>query len=263
MAKTLLVTFLLVVLIPLRVSAQETEEKTLFVQAPVLLDGLLQIPTHVNADSPIPLVIGLHGGGSNPEAFRDVWSNVPEADFLYLALRAPYPIPNAPEPSYDWAFWTSADTTAMLRAARLLPAYVGAAIKAVALDYDVGPVYLAGFSQGAIYAYVVAMQTPDLFDGLLVFGGPGLLAPLSSPFIPEPVLPDWVSEKQIEAASTLRVFMAHGQSDTAVAFELAERSHEILKQHNYDVTFRSFDGGHQLPPDEILQEAALWIRRTQ
>ncbi len=243
--------------------AQDITEETLFVEAPVLLETTLVVPENISADGPVTLVIGLHGGGSSAEAFKNVWADIAGADFLYLALNGPYAIPNAEDPMYDWALWAKADSSLMKRAAGLLPGYLQSAIETIRDQYNVGSVYLSGFSQGAIYSYFVGLTAPDLVDGLLIFGGPELLAPLQSPFISEPVLPGWISKSHIEGASSLRIFIAHGLSDPATTFDMAEHSRDLLTEHGYDVTFRSFEGGHQLPPVEILEEAAEWILRKQ
>ncbi|MFC1628908.1 alpha/beta hydrolase [Gemmatimonadota bacterium] len=237
--------------------AQDVFESSILVKTSVLIEVPMMVPSDLQSGESVPLVIGLHGGGGSPEQFKDIWNDVPEADFLYVALRAPYPIPD--QPAYEWASWTSADTLLMRLAGDLVPAYVKSAIEAVRLNYIVSAVYLVGFSQGAIYTYVTGMAIPDLLDGLLIFGGPGLLSPLTTPFIPEPVMSDWVSEDSIPNGSSLRVFIAHGKSDLAVEYRLAQSSCDILKANGYSVVFRAFNGGHQVPPIAILQEAALWI----
>ena len=35
-------------------------------------------------------------------------------------------------------------------------------------------------------------------------------------------------------------------------------AYEALETFGYDVTFRSFDGGHEVPPD-ILREVEAWM----
>lgn len=243
---------------PLSGSGQEVSQDRLFVRAPVLIESLIRYPADIG-EEPVPLVIGLHGGGNSPDSFIQLWDGVSNASFIYLALRAPYAVPDAPDPIYEWALWASADTVLMKRASGGLSMYVDSAIESVRRDFNVGPVYLVGFSQGAIYSYVVGLELRERLDGLIIFGGPGLLSPLSTPFIPEPVLPSWVTDAQLEQGTNLRVFLSHGRSDPAVPLELALRSQDVLRQYGYDVTVRLFEGGHELPPYEILVEVADWI----
>jgi predicted esterase len=49
------------------------------------------------------------------------------------------------------------------------------------------------------------------------------------------------------------VFVAHGRHDGLVSFEGAERCRQILAAHQLPVTWRPFDGDHEIPP-EIVEE---------
>ena len=238
---------------------QEATQSALYLAAPILLEAQMRVPAGLEPETPAPLVIGLHGGGSNPTSFLELWADVPNADFIYLALQGPYGVAGTPEPAFDWAMWPKADPDLMRAAADLLPAYVTSAIEAVRAGYSVDAVYLLGFSQGAIYSYLVGTQIPDQLEGLVIFGGPGLESPIHSPFTAEPALPEWIAPSSIADASDLRVFIAHGRSDPAAEFSLAEESRDVLLRNGYDVTFRPFEGGHEIPVQEILAEAADWI----
>ena len=69
----------------------------------------------------------------------------------------------------------------------------------------------------------------------------------------------WLSRDEIEHANGLRVFISHGEKDHTVEYKLGVRSRDILKRYGYNVTFQSFEGGHNLPPKEILVQAIDWI----
>jgi len=234
-------------------------QEAVHVPAPVLLKSLLRLPASLDSENPVPLVIGLHGGGSSAEGFMDLWDGVEGTEFAYLVLQGPYPVPGSSEPSFDWAMWPSADPTLMRRAGDLLPDYVVAAIAEVRRQVNISDVYLLGFSQGAIYSYLIGVEIPEQLKGLVVLSGPGLASPIHTPFTDEPALPNWIETGDIEAASGLRVFLAHGRSDTAAEFALASESRDVLVRNGYDVTFRAFDGGHEAPPQEVLTEIAAWI----
>lgn len=243
----------------LPVHGQEPVQSVIHVRAPVLLESPLRVPEGLDPRAPVPLVIGLHGGGSSAANFAALWDGVSGAGFVYLALRAPYAISDSEEPAFDWAMWPKADPDLMRRAAALLPTYVSAAIAEVRDQVNVGRVYLVGFSQGAIYSYLVGVGIPEQLEGLVIFGGPGLESPIHSPFTVEPALPTWIAAHDIAGAAALRIFIAHGRSDPAAEFALAEESRDVLLRNGYDVTFRPFDGGHELPPDALLAEVASWI----
>ncbi len=95
-------------------------------------------------------------------------------------------------------------------------------------QYNIGDVYLFGFSQGAIFAYVAGIKIHNLYKGLIIHSGPGLLEPLISPFTGEKN-DNWL-----------------GKDDKKVKYELGIKSKDILSNFGYDVTFRDFTGGHSV-----------------
>jgi predicted esterase len=116
-----------------------------------------------------------------------------------------------------------------------------------------------GFSQGAILAYLVGIKYHYLFRGLISLSGPGLLSPLNNPFV-GPSNQVLLTDEFIQSAKELSVLIAHGKDDQAADIELGIKSRNILLKHGYDVTFIDFEGGHSLPPKEILAQIVNWIR---
>lgn len=111
--------------------------------------------------------------------------------------------------------------------------------------HRVSRVVLLGFSQGVSAAYLAAMKRPDRIAGIIAFAG-GF--PRNS-----------VTPEQLEAASHLRVMIAHGSGDAQVGLEASERARDLLREAGYKVQFETFDGGHVLPPD-AMRNAGAWIR---
>jgi len=110
--------------------------------------------------------------------------------------------------------------------------------------YNVGDVYLLGFSQGAWLAYGVAIRNPAVFKGLISCSGPFRGAELTG--------------EELTAGSGLRVFISQGKRDDDVLYEEAEAAYEALSAFGYDVTFRSFEGGHGITKD-VAAEIGEWI----
>jgi predicted esterase len=48
--------------------------------------------------------------------------------------------------------------------------------------HDIDDVYLMGFSQGAILAYLTGLKQHHVFKGPICLSGPSLLTPLVNPF---------------------------------------------------------------------------------
>jgi len=56
-----------------------------------------------------------------------------------------------------------------------------------------------------------------------------------------------------------RIFISHGTHDHILPFDWCGwRLASMLKTGGYDVTFREFDGDHELPPD-VAREAVRWL----
>jgi phospholipase/carboxylesterase len=56
------------------------------------------------------------------------------------------------------------------------------------------------------------------------------------------------------------VFMSHGRADDILPYDLAERLHADLVAAGIDVTFVSFDGGHEIPEEVVTALGAFLAR---
>jgi len=219
-----------------------------YVPVATLLPCYVIVPEDYDAEERYPLVIGLHGYGSNYERFSDLFRRDPKSDtagidFIYAAPCAPYPITGGTEPGYSWTLreedldektiWMDSDyITSLLR--ELIKSY----------NVDTTRVYLLGFSQGASMAYNIGLNHPELFRGVIAFGG-------------------WfdstmVSAEALKKAKGMRVFIAHGNSDKAVPIEASLDAYRRLKDAGLDVQLNQFEGGHEVPP-QTLRFAIEWM----
>ena len=99
-------------------------------------------------------------------------------------------------------------------------------------------IIVGGFSDGATYAISLGLQNGDLFRRVLAFS-PGFYvgdAPQGKP----------------------RVFVSHGTRDEVLPIDRCSRIIvPRLQKGGYDVTFREFEGGHEIPPD-IARAGMRW-----
>ena len=233
-------------------------DETIYFNGTSLHKCITRYPDAWAAKEKIPLVIGLHGGGGNPEEFVTLWDEVKERNFIFSALEAPYAIHNEQGLSYEWAMWPSGDRDLISRATIQTQKYVIDAVKEISNSFDTEEIYLLGFSQGTIISYLVGITHYPMFSGIICFSGIGLLSPLVNPFGGE-INRDWLGSNQIEKAKELPVFITHGKKDKSVKYELGIQSKNVLEEYGNDVRFRSFDGAHTIPPTKILKEVANWI----
>ena len=97
-----------------------------------------------------------------------------------------------------------------------------------AADSDRRAVILAGFSDGASYALSLGLANPAIVLGVIAFA-PG--------FHLEPAA---INPKQ-------RLFIAHSPTDKILSFERTrDDTVASLKKAGFDLSFRTFDGGHRV-----------------
>jgi predicted esterase len=120
-------------------------------------------------------------------------------------------------------------------------AFVNRALERVFETVAVDPARIAvgGFSDGATYALSLGLINGDLFRRVVAFS-PGFVVdgmPHGHP----------------------RFFISHGTVDSILPIGSSSRSIVTdLRKRGYDVTFREFDGGHEVPPD-IARDGMQWV----
>jgi predicted esterase len=98
---------------------------------------------------------------------------------------------------------------------------------------------VGGFSDGATYALSLGLINGDLFSKVVAFS-PGFVI-------------DGVPQGKP------RIFISHGTNDHILPIDsCGRRVAGGLKARGYDVTFREFDGDHEIPPD-VAREGLQWV----
>ncbi len=246
------------------VHGQETvlntlKSDSLYFQSTALFKCYIKLPENFNPDKTHTLVIGLHGGGGTPESFINIWDDVKGVNFIYAAPQGPYSI-LFDKLGNEWSLWSSPDLKVREQASKLIPDYIADIAGVIKKKYKIDDIYLLGHSQGAVFTYIAGLKRYQLYKGILIFSGPGIFEPLGSN--DAKFATDWMKEKYLEPAKTLRVFITHAEKDPRVKYELGVKSYEILSSYGYDVTFYSFDGGHTIY-SESLERALEWINNDK
>ena len=190
-------------------------------------DAILHLP-ETAPKNPLPLIVLFHGAGQSAE---DVLSRVGAApDQAGVAVLAP----NSRGRSWD----------AIRGSFGRDVAFINRALELVFDTVAVDPARLAvgGFSDGASYALSLALINGDLFPRAVAFS-PGFVI-------------DGVPH------GTPRFFISHGTADPILPIDSCSRRIVAgLQKRGYDVTFREFDGRHEIPPD-IAREGMQWVSGT-
>lgn len=191
-------------------------------------DAILQLPKTAGA-SPLPLLVLLHGATQNAEdMFWYLGSANEEAGVAVLAAN-------------------SRDTTWDAIRGSFGPdiEFLNRALERVFATVAVDParVSVGGFSDGATYAISLGLINGDLFSSVVAFS-PGFVidgTPHGKP----------------------RFFISHGTRDHILPIDSGgRRIVAALKARGYDVTFREFDGDHEIPA-EIAREGMLWVAASR
>jgi predicted esterase len=188
-------------------------------------DAILQMPSKAVA-GPVPLLVLMHGAGGRADRLLKRFG--PAADHAGVAVLAP----DARDSTWDAIRGEfGADV-----------GFLDRALARVFETVEVDPARLAvgGFSDGATYAIAIGLVNGDLFGRVLAFS-PGFLVegtPYGKP----------------------KVFVSHGTADPILPIERCSRIIvPALRKRGYDVVFREFDGGHEVPVD-IGIEGMAWMR---
>jgi predicted esterase len=189
-------------------------------------DAVLQVPKNAG-QSPLPLLVMLHGATQSAEdMFWYLGSVHEETGVAVLA-------PNSLDTTWD----------AIGGSFGLDVANLNHALERVFEKVAIDPARIAigGFSDGASYAISLGLINGDLFNSVVAFS-PGFV--ISG-----------------EEHGKPRFFISHGTQDHILPISrCGRRIAAELKADGYDVTFREFDGDHEIPAD-VAREGLLSISK--
>lgn len=196
------------------------------------------VPTSIGA-APAPLLVLLHGAGGRAETIIARFRA--EADRRRFILLAP----KSAGMSWDVILDSGRPDRPREPRVDIDPPRIEAALARLRSRIAVDPhrVALGGFSDGASYALSIAPLRPDLYRDILAFS-PGMVIPLPG------------------RRGRQDVFLAHGRRDRILPFaNAAERLVPALESQRHRVTFRPFDGDHELPEAVIREGVNAWLGR--
>jgi len=187
-------------------------------------DGVIQMPS-ASGDDRIPLLVFLHGATqSGAGMLRRIG---PAADHAGVAVLAP----DSRGTTWDAIRNGFGDDVAFLNRA-LEHVFQRLAV-------DPARVALGGFSDGASYAISLGLANGDLFPRIAAFS-PGFVI-------------------SADPHGKPRFFISHGTADQILPIDQCSRVIvPRLRSAGYDVTFREFEGRHELPAD-VATAGLTWI----
>jgi phospholipase/carboxylesterase len=205
-------------------------------------------PPRQASDSPPPLLILLHGYGSNE---RDLVGLAPYLDprFQIVSARAPHALEYG---SYAWfeLSWTAAnDIIINFQQAEQSRALLIGFLAEVLAAYggDPAQVYLLGFSQGAIMSASVTLTAPELIAGTVLMSGR----------IPEQIRPQIAPAERLVGKPFLVV---HGVDDTVLPIQNGRASRAILATLPVALTYHEYPMAHEINA-QSLADVTAWLTK--
>lgn len=188
--------------------------------------GTLYVPNGYKADVPMPLILWLHGAGGSGQVSDTLGSLADEFGYIVLA----------PD-SREWTWG------AILGRWEPDLEFIQKALQQTASRYTIDRrrIFVGGFSDGASFSLSLGISYGDVFQRVYA-GSPGVMQP-------------------IEVNGKPPIFISHGTADQTMPID--DTSRKIvprLKALGYDVTYREYEGRHQLPP-AILREVIEWMSK--
>lgn len=203
---------------------------------------------HVPAgEGPFPAIIALHGWGASAHDLLGLAPVLHGGRAVVLCPQGQVAVPfGGGQYGYGWfplRIGAVTDVEAFRRGAESLREFVDMALS----RYPIDPkrVVVAGFSQGGMMAYDLALRDPSRFAGV---------AALSSWF-PPPLAED---VPKLPEHEDFPVLVVHGTRDDRIEVEKARESREALRPYGVALTYREFDMGHEIRQD-ALRVVLQWM----
>ena len=187
-------------------------------------DGMLYVPKGYTSDKGMALLVWLHGAGGSGNISATLSALADEFGIIVLA-------PDSREWTWGSILGNWEPDLDFLQLA------MQQAQHRCAIDRE--RIWLGGFSDGASFSLALGISYGNIFRRVYA-GAPGLMQPIAANGKPP-------------------IFISHGKSDPTMPIDVTSRQFvPRLKRLGYDVTYREYEGRHQLPP-EILREVIVWM----
>lgn len=184
-----------------------------------------------------PLLIFLHGMGGSPSELKSIFEPLTTTwKYTVFLPSGSVKMGIRPDgkPAYNWD--PNKDVKAIVEKIRRMP------------NVDLKKVYLGGFSAGANMTYIIALDSPEVFAGVIAFSGM-----MQKEFMTD--------DKVKKAAGKVPLYLVHGKQDEMMPISLGRDARDYFKKNGFRVTLMEFEGGHTLPANypDVLKEAILWF----
>ena len=193
-----------------------------------------------------PLILLLHGYGSNEEDLFSFATELPE-EYYIISARAPYDMQYGAFAWYAINFDADENKFSDHEQAKVSRDLIAGFIDELIQTYpiDAQKVTLVGFSQGAILSYAVALSYPEKVQKVVAMSGYLNL---------EIVAEDYLKNN----FNNLKIFASHGTVDQVIPVEWARKTPAILENLGINITYKEYPIGHGVAPHNFY-DFKNWI----
>lgn len=205
------------------------------------LEYIERRPTKLS-DAPAPLLILLHGYGSNEMDLYSFAEELPDTMHI-ISLQAPHNLGGQSFAWYSINFDADQNKFSDLDEARVSLEKIEAFVEECIASKNINPekVFVLGFSQGAILSYALSLKTQNIQHVIALSG-----------YLNEELIP-----KNMEAGTT-EYFISHGSVDQVIPVEWARKAPAFLKEHAIEHSYKEYPVGHGVHPQNFYDFKA-WI----
>jgi phospholipase/carboxylesterase len=186
-----------------------------------------------------PLLVLIHGYGSNEEDLFSFASELPE-EYYIISLRAPFDMQFGSYAWYSINFDANENKFSNLEEARISRDLIANFIDELILKYpiDKDNISLLGFSQGSVLSYAIALSYPEKIKKVVALSGYLNLEILTEDY-------------QKNDLKKLKIFTSHGTVDQVIPVDWARKSKPILDHLKIDNVYKEYPVGHGVNPQNF------------
>lgn len=214
------------------------------------LAHLMRPPLISNQEKAPPLLLLLHGVGSNEQAMFDLAPAL-NSNFVVVSVRAPFEQGSGRYGWFEVEFRPEGNRINAEQAEYSrgeLSRFIGEAVATYGADPR--QVYLAGFSQGAIMSAGLALTQPELVAGAVLMSGR---------ILPE-IKPYLASRDKLAG---LPFLVVHGLYDQVLPVAHGRASRDFLTSLAVEMTYREYEMGHEICRESLAGVVAWLARRLE
>ena len=201
---------------------------------PIIIDSV---------ESPIGVVIFLHGLGADGFDFKDIFTKPQFKKIRFILPHAPYqPVTinqgyemRAWYDLYDLSFENDEDELGMERSSLSINKLIE---DQISFGIPSEKIIIGGFSQGAAMSFYLGLKYPKKLGGIAALSG----------YLP---LKDKLTDSLKGELANMPIFMAHGLYDNVIEIGIADSSFEKLSKEFNSASFLKYPMGHEVCEKEI------------